>query len=65
MDASHTDGRRATDTRSCGRAENPIGDAEHLKLQYGHAHTGLAPPKEMVQVKNLQTVLRKISACNS
>ena len=33
--------------------KTPIGDAEHLKLQYGHAHTGLAPPKEMVQVNKL------------
>ena len=33
--------------------KTPIGDAEYLKLQYGHSHTGLAPPKEMVQVKKL------------
>ena len=33
--------------------KTPIGDAEHLKLQYGHAHTGFAPPKETVQVKKL------------
>ena len=33
--------------------KTPLGDAEHLKVQYGCAHTSFAPPKGTVQVKKL------------
>jgi cell division protein FtsA len=33
--------------------KTPLGDAEHLKVQYGCAHTSFAPPKDTVQVKKL------------
>ena len=33
--------------------KTPLGDAEHLKVQYGYAHTSFAPPTDTVQVKKL------------
>jgi cell division protein FtsA len=33
--------------------KTPLGDAEHLKIQYGYAHTSFAPPTDTVQVKKL------------
>ena len=33
--------------------KTPLGDAEHLKVQYGYAHTRFAPPTDTVQVKKL------------
>ena len=33
--------------------KTPLGDAEHLKVQYAYAHTSFAPPTDTVQVKKL------------
>ena len=33
--------------------KTPLGDAEHLKVEHGYAHTSFAPPKDTVQVKKL------------
>ena len=33
--------------------KTPLGEAEHLKVRYGYAHTSFAPPTDTVQVKKL------------
>lgn len=41
-------------TNDLARAlKTPLGDAEHLKVQYGYAHASFAPPTDTVQVKKL------------